>query len=219
MLIVVYTKDGFWLASDSYRSGGGQHTEDVCKIHETRFGLLAKSGDSQGDTETGEIYSTDKEVEDLLATSENFESFQARLRLQFKQEIDQELALLVDDPAITGQNLEHFEMSSPIPESLIPIKTRTVIMFNTKKADAAGTILLVTPQSEPIRSGLYGISYKYWAPSVFGWHPVEDAVQSAIPPNPPIKVPPSIHEFSYLVSYSKTDDWVRKHPKRRLPRY
>jgi hypothetical protein len=213
MLIVVYTKDGFWLASDSYRSGGGKHSEDVCKIHETRFGLLAKSGDSQGSTETGEIYSTDKEIEDLLAANEDFDTFQSKLRMQFKHDIDQELALLVDDPTITSQNLEQSEMTVPIPEALIPVLTRSVIVFNTKKPEAPGTILKVEPQSEPVNSFIHRNAYKYWAPSTYGWHPVEYAGESAAPPKPATVLPPSIHEFAYVVSYSRTDEWVRKNPK------
>jgi hypothetical protein len=216
MLVVIYTQDGFWLASDGYRSSEGKHIADVCKIHETRFGLLAKSGESQGDTESGEIYSTDKEVENLLAAAENFEDFQSKLRVQFKQDIEQELALLVDDPLVTSQNLERFKMTNPIPPLLIPMLTRTVIMFDTKAPNATGTVLLVAPQSDLVKNQLFETYYRYWAPSLFGWHPVETADEQPSPPQPAITLPPSIHEYTYLVSYTKTDDWVRKHPKQAI---
>jgi hypothetical protein len=213
MIVVIYTEDGFWLASDSYRSGGGKHISDVCKIHETRFGLLAKSGESQGVTESGEIYSTDKEVEELLVASENIESFQSKLRILFKQEIEQELAFLVDDPTVTSKNLERFNMYQPIPEPLVSMLTRTAIMFDTSTSDDVGKVLLVAPQSVPMTDPRIGTYYKYWAPSLFGWHPANDATEQT---DPPIRFPPSVHEFTYLVSYAKTDAWVQKHPKQAL---
>jgi hypothetical protein len=216
MLVVVYTKDGFWLASDSYRSAGGKHVANVCKIHETRFGLLAKSGESQGVTERAEIYSTDKEVEDSLNAAADLESFQSELRLRFKEEIQQELVLLIDDPHVTSQNLERFKIALPIPKWVVPMLTRTIIVFNTKVPSAEGKILLVAPESIPIQDQLLGTLYRYWAPSLFGWHPVETADELARPPRPAIILPPSIHEFTYLVSYPKTDAWVQEHPRQAI---
>jgi hypothetical protein len=223
IIVVIYTKDGFWLAADSYRSGGGKHRENVCKIHETRLGLLAKSGDSQGATETGELYSTDKEVEDLLNSSENLEIFQSNLRRRFKDDIVKELVLIDDDPGVNSQNLEKMRFDSPIPEVFVSILTRDVIMFDTNKSDFVGKVLLVEPQSTPIVdnngtpitiSGKHW--YKYWAPSVAGWHDANDVIEQPLPPAAPLVFPSSIHQFAYSVSYEKTDAWVQKNPRRAL---
>jgi hypothetical protein len=220
MIVVIYTKDGFWLAADSYRSGGGKHKENVCKIHETRFGLLAKSGDSQGETESGELSSTDREVEDLLSSSENLEIFQATLRLRFKNEIEQEIVLLVNDPEVTTQNLAAQRMISPIPTPVITTLSRSIVMFDTKKPDFVGKFLLVEPQSAPIVDD-YGRPvitssgkqlYRYWAPSVFNWHDAND-----VPPLASSLVyPSSVHQFAYGVSYERTNAWIQKNPRRAL---
>ncbi len=215
MIVVIYTKDGFWLASDSYRSAGGQHAANVCKIHETPLGLLAKSGESQAVTESGEIYSTDKEIEDLLLVSPDLTSFESRLRIQFKQDIERELAFLVDDPEVTAQNLEQFKMAEPIPKPLIPMLSRTIIMFDTKTSDSVGKVLLVQPQSDE-KKELSGTYYMFCAPSNLGWHAANDVIQQASQPHTVISFPPSVHEFTYLGSYTKTDAWVQKHPKQAM---
>lgn len=216
MIVVVYTKDGYWLAADSYRSRGGKHIEDVCKVHETRFGLLAKGGDSQGETETGELYSTDKEVEDLLSSSDNLEDFKTKVRVQFKQDIEQELVFLIDDPTVTSRNLDRFRMDLPIPDSLKPVLLRSLVIFDTKTSDRTGKILLVVPQSSPEIDSYGKRSYKYWAPSIAGWHDANDFFLQPVPPAPSIVYPHSVNEFSYLVSYDKTDSWVQKHPRKAI---
>ncbi len=218
MIIVIYTPDGFWLAADSYRSRGGKHVADVCKIHQTRFGLLAKSGESQGDAGIETTYSTDKEVEDLLASAHDLASFQFELRLKFKRDIDEELAILVDDPSITWQNIEEKEMREPIPRPLVPKLTRMVILFDMRDPKGSGKILMVRPQSHEgslLRGGHLHKFFKYWAPSVAGWHPAED-IEEEIAPGVRPTVSPSIHEFSFLTRYDKPDDWVRAHPKQAL---
>jgi hypothetical protein len=223
IIVVIYTKEGFWLAADSYRSGGGKHRENVCKIHETRLGLLAKSGDSQGETEAGELYSTDKEVRDLLNSSENLETFQSNLRRQFKEDIVQELVLIDGEPGVTSQKLEKMMFEAPIPEGLVPMLIKEVIMFDTNKPDLVGKVLTVVPQSTPIVdnngtpitiSGKHW--YKYWAPSVAGWHVANDVTEQPLPPAAPLVYPSSVHQFAYGVSYEKPDAWVQKNPRQAL---
>jgi hypothetical protein len=91
-----------------------------------------------------------------------------------------------------------------------------VIMFSTNAGDVTGKILLVQPQSDLIGSPGFLKYYKYWAPSTLNWHPANDVSPQPPPPLPPISFPPSIHQFSYLVSYTRTDDWVQKHPKQAI---
>jgi hypothetical protein len=215
MIVVIYTDDGYWLAGDGYRSSGGKHVADVCKIHETRFGLLAKSGETQGVREPVEIYSTDREILDLLNSVEDIESFESKLRVAFKRDIEQEEAFVLDDPTVTGQNLEENKFRRPLPDWVAINLSRTVTMFNTKVSDDKGKILLVQPQSDRLIDPILGAYFKYWARSISGWHSADTAVLTVNSPHP-ISYPSSVHELAYPVSYSKTDAWVQKHPKQAL---
>ncbi|WP_188760174.1 hypothetical protein [Edaphobacter acidisoli] len=218
MIVVIATKDGYWIGADSYRSGGDKHIADVCKIHETRFGLLAKSGDAQGANHSGEIYSTDKEVEDLIASSKDLETFQSNLRLRYEHDIDEELALLVDDPSVTSENIEQIPMGKPIPHALIPTLLRMVVMFNTKATDVSGEVLLVRPESDELTDALGRNYYHYSAPSTLGWYPLSDISIKAPSPHFQVSCPASVHEFSYFVPCEKPDPWIQKHPKETLKR-
>lgn len=218
MIIVISTKDGYWIGADSYRSGGGKHIADVCKIHETRFGLLAKSGDTQGANQAGEIYSTDKEVQDLIASSSDLETFQSSLRLKFKHDIDEELAILVDDSSVTSENIEQEPMDTPIPGPLISMLSRMVVLFNTKAGDVTGKVLHVLPESDERTDEFGRIHYKYWAPSTLGWHPLNDVYPKAPSPHSRASCPASVHEFSYFAPCEKPDTWIQKHPKETLKR-
>ena len=88
-------------------------------------------------------------------------------------------------------------------------------MFDTSVPDDKGKILLVQPQSDQLIDPLLGPYYKYWAPSIFGWHNVDTAGLGVDSPHP-ISYPHSIHELAYPVSYPKADAWVQKHPKQAL---
>ena len=207
MIVFIYTNDGYWIASDSYRSSGGKHVSDVCKIHETRLGLLVKSGDSQGETTFGGPYSTDKEVEDLVSSSESLKDLKESLRARFKQDINREIAILVDDPQVTGESLEQMPMRNQFPEDIVSILSRVIVIFDTASPEATGEVLLVEPQSGRVFPNSL---YKYGARAVFGWHPAD---QLPYPSYPVIHTAPSIHQLSYMVSYGKSEAWVQLHPK------
>jgi hypothetical protein len=214
MIVVIYTKDGYWLASDSYRSSHGKHVANVCKIHETRFGLVAKSGESEGVTESGEIYSTDKEVRDLLNAAQDAKTFKSDLRRLFQQEMDQELAFLVDDPNVTGQNVELTQMATPIPHGLKAGFSRTVTLFDTTVPGDGGNILYVQAQSDQKIDPLSTPYFNYRA-SLLAWPDVETLVLEFDSPNQ-ISFPRSVHELAYPVSYSRTDAWIQENPKQAL---
>ena len=210
MLIIVYTPDGFWLAADSARETGGLRTATVCKVHETKWGLLLKGGNAQGTTYQGDHYSIDKEVEAALEKSTSVADFENNLRLQYKKDIDAELAFLVQDPAVTPDNLESIGFDTPIPADTVSTLIRTVLMV--RPADVSpGEVLLVAPESPAISTDLMHRSkYRYWAPSIWGWHPTID-----IRPEPGglITFPGPARMFGELVTYSKPDTWVQAHPK------
>ncbi len=214
MIVIIYTKDGFWLAADSYRSLGDDH-QLVCKIHETPVGLIVKSGNTQGLRQTGASYSTDKEVKDLSEKSAGTRVFEDTLRILFKRDVQEELAFLVDDPEINGSNIDRYKMQNPLPDGLTPSLSRTVILFDLANQDLIGKALVVQPASDRIPNES-DTRYKYWAPSLFGWHPANDIFPTPKPPLPRLIYPPSVHQFAYLVSYGRTDDWVQKNPDRAI---
>jgi hypothetical protein len=51
---------------------------------------------------------------------------------------------------------------------------------------------------------------------VAGWHDANDVIEQPLSPTPHFVYPSSIHQFSYGVSYEKTDDWVQKNPRQAL---
>ena len=218
MLMVVYTPDGYWIGADSARSSG-KHVQTVCKVHEIKFGLLLKSGRSQGTSAEGDDYSTDKEIEDLLAVSTSAEEFKANLRSRFKQDIETELLYILDDPLITLHTLGTTAFRAPIPEHLDVILMRAADLFEPKGEHVLGEALEVRPESDPVfdpRTGL--TAYHYWAPSVLGWHPIEDLKSSVtlIETGTTISYPDSVRMLSYPVAYNRPDSWVRIHPKEAL---
>jgi hypothetical protein len=213
MLVIVYTPDGFWLGADSARETGGFRTSTVCKIHETKWGILLKAGNSQGTNYEGNHYSTDKEIEDLLATSHSSTDFKTSLRSLFKSDIDAELAFLVQDPSVTPANLETASFDIPIPENLVPTLIRSVVLVNPEEV-SPGEVLLVVPKSDLISVGwMNRPKYKYWAPSIFEWHPLADIKPEAMGPHGNITFPGPVRMFGELVTYTKPDAWVQAHPK------
>jgi hypothetical protein len=219
MLVVVYTPDGYWIGADSARSAGETRQETVCKVHETKFGLLLKSGSSQGTTANGQLYSTDKEVEDLLTESQSAEEFKTNLRSKFKLDVESELVYLVNGQSVTPQTLTSDLFDSPIPEPIIPELTRGVFLFQFSGEHKLGEALLVRPQSVPLSSSMgTKVTYRYSALSIFGWHPIDDFEPKVyeVETHRTKSYPQSIRMLSYAVAYGKSDTWVRTHPKQAL---
>ncbi len=179
------------------------------------MGLIVKSGNTQGLRQTGASYSTDKEVKDLSEKSAGTRVFEDTLRILFKRDVQEELAFLVDDPEINGSNIDRYKMQNPLPDGLTPSLSRTVILFDLANQDLIGKALVVQPASDRIPNES-DTRYKYWAPSLFGWHPANDIFPTPKPPLPRLIYPPSVHQFAYLVSYGRTDDWVQKNPDRAI---
>ena len=204
MIVVIYTDDGFWLGADSYRSDGGRHVSNVCKIHETRFGLLAKSGQSQGPTEKENIYSTDREVKDVLASAENTQAFRDTIKSEFKSDIIQELAILCDAPDVKAENIATKKMNAPIPPAFVRSLSRTIVLFDSSSSILEGRVLNVQPQSDEAID-LFTKYYNYSAPATLNWHPVVDLKEDFLPS--------SVHEFASQFPYSRSDNWVRSNPQ------
>ena len=215
MIVMIYTKDGVWLAADGYRSSDHKHLEDVCKIHETTFGLIVKSGTSQGTRSSGESYSTDKEVEDQVAQATDLSDLQVRLRVRFKDDIEEELAFLIDNPRITKQYLPQSPMDTPVPEWLILRSIRSIITVDTNKPAAPASALLVEAASKHFKNGDRDF-FTYWAPAMLNWHPVDDPeFPVAVTPHP-IIMPKSMRQFSNATSYLKDDAWTMENPEKAI---
>jgi hypothetical protein len=94
--------------ADGARSENEEVQGKVCKVHETKFGLLLKAGNPQGTIAEGAPYSTDKEVAELLAESKNAEEFKSHIRAKFKQGIEVELVYLLNERKRTPQRWSRF---------------------------------------------------------------------------------------------------------------
>jgi len=220
LLVVVYTSDGYWIGADSARSSHGKRVETVCKVHETRFGLLLKSGASQGTTTAGETYSTDKEVETVLKVSTNAEEVKANLRSRFKEDIEEELTYFVNDLAVgSHQKLGESPIPTPIPDPLISALQRTVLLFEPDAANRLGEVLHVVPRSDPWADQItWPRMYRYWAPAILNWHPIDDLKPHTTDPSSGTTVtfPESVRMFGIPFQYTKPDEWVRSHPREAL---
>jgi hypothetical protein len=214
MIVVISTKDGFWIGADSARSTSKGRFEDVCKIHETRFGLLIKAGDAYVTRETGEEYSTDQEIQELLRSSDNMEDFQTRLRERFESEIEEEMVILIDNPAITTANLHQAKMSKAFPRQWTLTLERNVIMFDTNKPDSVGKLLISRPDSYEDPDFFGRNFYQIGAESV--WQLLSDSHPMLLLSESPLVYPRSVNQFAYAVSYEKTDDWVQAHPQKAI---
>lgn len=212
MIVVIYTPGGFWIGADSNRSDSKHVSAKVCKIHETKFGLLAKSGTSQGTFKSGLQYSTDKETKEILGVSEDVERLKVALRTKYKLDVDTELAFLVDDPSVTPLNIETELMDLPFSEELIPARSRTVILFDTNHSTVPGEVLMILPHDEKIAKSTQSTKYKYSARAALDWRDVNHAVITP-PDGTTPKLPPSVREFSYYVPFERPDTWVRAHPE------
>jgi hypothetical protein len=219
MLIVVYTPDGYWIGADSARSFNEKRFETVCKVHDTKFGLLLKAGNAQGTTTAGVLYSTDKVVEDLLATTTSAEEFRTNLRLKFTQDIEAEIVYLDDDPKLTLQKLHSVLLVNPIPTPWIFTLTRAVSLFDPDAQDPLGEVLFVRPESAPLLNPLTGTAlYRYSAQSFGGWHRIDDPSFQRVhaETNAPVPCPKSVRMLADPVAYTKDDAWVQSHPKAAL---
>jgi len=217
IIVVIYTPDGYWIGADSVRTIGDNRTQTVCKVHLTKFGWLLKSGNTVGTRTDGTLYSTDKEVEDLLSTTTLATEFKERLRLVFKRDIEAEMVYVLNDPTVTIDNLESTPFQIPLQDEFVAELSRSIVLLPSNPADGSGELLQVEPMGQPVsRNWLGQVQYKYWAPSVSGWHPIQDLRPIVNTPNGIITFPPSVHMFGHPVQYDRPDDWVLLHPQEAL---
>jgi hypothetical protein len=211
MVIVLITNDGYWVAADGLKSHGFGKIS-VCKIHETKFGILAKSGDAQGFTESGIDYSTNKLVEDLLESSASSEEFRAAVRQRYMDDIVHELVYLYNDPQMTSANIGRFAAGGDISAPMKAMLSRTLVLLETTNQNSQMRVLNVLPKSVPVNTLNFFPRYRYSAEANPDWDDVRHIymrpVDSARTP-----YPPSVHLFAITIVYEKSDAWVQLHPK------
>jgi hypothetical protein len=219
MLVIIYMPDGYWVGADSARNINGKRTETVCKVHETKFGLLLKDGRSQGRDFEGNVYSTDKVVEDLVATSTNAGEFKANLRRTFELEEEAELLYLSKWPNPTPKTVDYAIFDNPVPGSLIPRLGRGVLLIESDAGTRPGEVLMVWPKSSPVFNpwtGRHG--YHYSATPYLDWNPIGRFASQVFDPetNTWLSFPASVQMFGRVVQYDRPDQWVQTHPSEAL---
>jgi hypothetical protein len=201
VLIVVYTEDGYWLGADSIRSSLTSESQNtVCKIHETRFGILLKSGAGVTVGPANQTSSVDAEIQDTLAKSKTVDEFKKTIRAQYKHDIQVIVAKSYNVPVVAAESLEMLKMSHPIPNRDIDALSRTILLFEPSKR---GEILDVSPGTQKIDD-----YFKNFTRVNIDWAPVESLAQR--------QLPLSVRMFGEQRPYYKPDDWVRTHPQQAM---
>jgi hypothetical protein len=218
MLIIILTPDGYWIGADSLRSGeGGKFHELVCKVHETKYGLLVKSGRSQSKDQNGQAYSVDGEVLKLLESTGSLNDFKAQLRAKIKHDIDAELAYIINEPSTFPENVESKLWENGIPEDLTINLFRGITIFPISEAQGRGEFLAVKPTGVLSGSDSLGRPlYRYWARAASEWHPLIDIASTIRTGNRTITFPDSVRMLSYPVQYDRPNSWVLEHPQKAL---
>lgn len=226
MLIIIYTPDGYWIGADSSRSKGSERLDTVCKVHQTKWGILLKAGTETAISFDGHEYSTDREVQTILATSRSVDDFKMQVESKFHSDIDAELAydlLKVYEQfpseyplgGPTPENVESLVFNvPPIPDSLVDSLNTEVILMDSGQAPRTGEILEVAPMSQPISNPTqFKTQYHLVADSYLDWTQISSLPSFTTRSNHVFTFPPSIRMFGYVVTYDKRDAWVQQHPK------
>ncbi len=216
MLVVIYTDDGYWIGADSYRDFHGGKPEIVCKVHDTKFGLLLKGGASQGKTVDGEDYSIDQEVKDTLESSRTVGEFKNKLRQQIVHGLDVEIEYMLNGINATADNIEEFPMAIPLPSVPASQFARNISLFEPGATTASGELLLVQLESPQDPKVLPRTEYHYVAHLISDWTPIAKIDFGHTDPEHEYKYPPSVRMLVKQVTYDKPDAWVRRHPQKAL---
>jgi hypothetical protein len=117
-------------------------------------------------TKEGPVYSTDKEIEDLLSKSANAEEFKSSLASQMEPDVESDLASLLTYPSVTLATLSATPIPSPIPQGLIIARTRNVSLFETSTDHPLGETILAKPHSDPHFDNQTGRFWYLWSASL-----------------------------------------------------
>jgi hypothetical protein len=214
MIVVIKTPDGYWIGADSSREKDGKRVDTVCKIHPTQFGVLAKFGASQGLALDGTGYSTDKEVEDLVQSSNRADDFKTKLQSQNEKDIVAELVYLINEHWVTPETLSRYVMLETFGDYFSASLLRGEILF---EIDGRAQVLMTRPVSKPDPMGL---GYRYSVETAQPWIPLGKlGTTGSGPDKPVIHLLPSVRMFAMMVQTQDTDSWVQNHPLEALKKF
>jgi hypothetical protein len=226
MLVVIYTPDGYWIGTDSLRSNKTTSLGTVCKVHETKWGLLLKGGEESAVNFEGEKFSTDQEVQTLITTSTSANDFKAKLKSKFHYDIDAELAydVVKANESIpshgahtrppTPEDLESIVFNTPLDADRSISMDRTILLMDSDTEGHKGQAFHMVPIYVPIRSS-FSIqpTYHYIAAIDLDWHTISTLPTSARTARDIATFPPSVRIFMAPITYARPDEWVQQHPQ------
>ncbi|WP_158788065.1 hypothetical protein [Granulicella sp. L46] len=215
MLIIIYTPDGYWIGADSARTFDGKRVATVCKVHSTKWGLVLKAGVAAGTSASGESYSTDAQLKQLIDDSVSIEDLEQKLRSQYVRDIDTELAYILNDPNVTAQTVERTVFPTPVPIDLIPAMDRLILLVPNDDIAIPADTLTVDPFSEPLPAPYYG-KFRYEAFTPVNWVPVQTLPHKVLMDGKWKTFPDSVQIFSYPVQYDRENSWVIGHPQQAI---
>jgi hypothetical protein len=215
MIVVVQTSDSVWIGADSLRRNGILADESVCKIHETRFGLVTKDGNTEGFNRTGQHYSLDKELSELIETASSSAEFRQIVRDRYIADIYAPMAFLVRDwPLETDPALISSERwDTPIPPITKEMQQRSLLLITNDKGSVKVEHLVLYPDSQPNPSG--GFKYFINSPNGKGF-PDWRTINSKVLRDESDKKHPCLHQFGLWVNYDRSDAWIQENPEQAI---
>lgn len=205
---VIRTPDGFWVGSDGRRGRGQRESSQVvCKIHETKLGLVGKGGALVGFTDTDQEYSLDKELRERIRVAESANSFRDQLDALYTKQIVSEIDFLLRAPGQTAEELEAHTFTSEMPDKLSMLETRNVFLIDSDGTQLALRQLMVFPASarRPFGGFRYYIQSTHWLKL--------DGTQFREPED---QIHPSLNQLALYVHFPKEDTWIQAHPREAL---
>lgn len=205
LLVVVRTKDGVWVGADGVRltlphGGGAPISTQVCKIHQTPFGVFMKAGNVTGNSSDGE-YPINREVDTIVRASKSREEMEQKLAQAFENDLWTEIALKLGNRADTKEWMVVHTFPGPMPPQISKDEARLLVVITSEGAALRIRMLEEVPMSEPVAGG--GFRYFIDKPE---WRDLTTAIEAEDATHS------SLMQFSMHVDYKKTDEAVQSDP-------
>ncbi len=202
-IVVIKTPDGYWVGADSIR-GLGDRSELVCKIHQTKLGLIGKTSVLEGFTASGEDYSLEEEIVNAIKIAPSAEQFRLAIRNEYVDDIWEQMAFLLHDPSLrTKQQISNVRNFGPMPEATKEFEFRNLFLIAIEHNDLKFRQLMVEPASRPTLTG-----NQYFV-DVLDWVEISNTLLR----DKYDRLHPSLHQLGVWVKYDKDDAWIVQHPE------
>lgn len=210
MAVVIRTKDGYWIAADGDRTVKGQKGPDVCKIHASKYGLVVKAGASEGYRATGEDYSTDATVHQILEANSDTVSFMQQTKRQFLDDLTEELVYTVRNQGVTVDNLPSKSFTNPVNRGFELGRRRDLLLLDLQDGSEPIKHLAVTGVSIAHYQMSAGPGYSYASKALFDWTDIDTATDDYAES----RGPGGVYMFFSVVDYKRDAAWIQAHPDR-----